>query len=154
MWQKTIKDQFFEIWFQKKLSCNSSYTPSAISLQRGFDREPFKLHKQMISHLLALDVGVKIWQALLYTSIRGCHATFLVKNTLFKGEVAWQPLKELQSCSSSILIPPTRAFKWGIVCLSIIITFEEISGYVKKCPFLLYKINIFWHNHLLLQKLQ
>ena len=47
----------------------------------------------------------------------------------------------------------TRAFKWGIVCLSTTITFEEIRGYVKKCLFLLYKINIFWHNLLFLQKL-
>ena len=135
------------------LSRNSSYTPSAILLQRGFDREPLKLHKQMIPHLLALDVGVKICQAQLCSFIRGCHATFLVKNTLFKEEVAWQPLKELQSCSSSILEAPTRAFKWSIVCLFTITTFEEISDYVKKCLFLLYKINIFWHNHLFLQKL-
>ena len=113
------------------LSHNSSYTPSAILLWRGFDREPLKLHKQMIPHFLALDVGVKICQAQLCSSIRGCHATFLVKNTLFKGEVAWQPLKELQSCSSSILVPPTRAFKWGIVCLSTIITFEDTSSFVK-----------------------
>ena len=63
---------------------------------------------------LALDVGVIISQAQPCTSIRGCHATFLVKNTLFKGEVAWQPLKELQCCSPSILIPPTKVqiFLW------------------------------------------
>ena len=87
------------------------------------------------------------------SSIRDCHTTFLVKNTLFEGEVAWQPLKELQICSCSILNPPTRAFKWDIVCLSTIINFEEIRGYVKKCLFLLYKINIFWHNLLFSQKL-
>ena len=52
------------------------------------DREPLKLHKQMIPHLLAIDVGVKISQAQLCTFIRGFHATFLVKTTLFKGEVA------------------------------------------------------------------
>ena len=107
----------------------------------------------MIPHFLALDVGVIISQAQLCTSIRGCHATFLVKNTLFKGEVAWQPLKELQSCSSSILEAPTRAFKWGMVCLSTIIAFEEISGYVKKCWFYIVKTDISWHNHLFLQKL-
>ena len=135
------------------LSRNSAYTPSAILLQRGFDREPLKLHKQMIPHLLALDVGVKICQAQLCSSIRGCHATFLVKNTLFKGEVAWQPLKELQICSSSILDPPTRAFKWGIVCLSTIITFEVISDYVKKCWFYIVKVDISWHNCLFLPKL-
>ena len=76
------------------------------------------------------------------------HATFLVKNTLFNGEIVWQPLKELQSCSSSILVPPTRAFKWSIVCLSAIITFEDTSSFVKKCPFLLYKINVSWHNYI------
>ena len=121
---------------------------------RGFDREPLKLHKQMIPHILALDVVVKICQEQLCSSIRDDQATFLVKNTLFKGEVAWQPLKELQSCSSSILVPPTRAFKWGIVCLSTTITFEDTSSYVKKCPFLLYKIIISWHNYLYLQKLR
>ena len=120
----------------------------AISLQRGFDREPLKLDKQMIPHFLALDVGFKISQAQLCSSIRECHTTFLVKNTLFKEEVAWQPLIEQESCPSSILDPPTRAFKWDIVCLSTIISFEEIRGYVKKCLFLLYKINIFWNNHL------
>ena len=69
-------------------SRNSAYTPSAILLQRRFDREPLKLQKQMIPHFLALDVGIKICQAQLFSSIRGCHATVLVKNTLFKGEVA------------------------------------------------------------------
>ena len=90
----------------------------------------------MISHFFAFDVGIKIPQAQLCTSIRGCHATFLVKNTLFKGEVAWQPLKELESYSSSIFVPPTGAFNWGIACLSTIITFEDRSSYVKKCSFL------------------
>ena len=107
----------------------------------------------MIPYFLALDVGVKISQAKLCSSIRDSHATFLVKNTLFKGEVTWQPLKELHICSSSILDLPTRAFKWGVVGLSTIVTFEEISDYVKKCLLLLYKINIFGHNHSSLQKL-
>ena len=53
-----------------------------------FDREAFKLHKQMIPHFLALDVWLKIPQAMLCSSIRDNHATFLVKNTLFKEEVA------------------------------------------------------------------
>ena len=97
----------------------------------------------MIPHFLALDVGFKNCQVQLCSSIRGCHATFLVKNTLFKGEVVCQPLRELQICFSSILEPHTRAFKWGIVSLSIIIAFGEISGYVKKCLFLRYKINFF-----------
>ena len=91
----------------------------------------------MIPHFLVLDVGVKICQAHLCSSIKGCHATFLVKNTLFKGEVAWQSLKKLDSFSSSILDPSTRAFKWGIVCLSTIITLEKISNYVKKCLLLI-----------------
>ena len=122
-------------------------------LWRQFEWEPLELHKQMIPHFLVLDVGIIISQAQLCTSIRDCHATFLLKNTLFKREVAWQPLKELHSCSSSILIPVTRAFKWGIVCISTIITFEDTSSYVNKCPFLLYKINIFWLSYLILQKL-
>ena len=57
-------------------------------VKSGFDREPLKLHKQMIPHFLALGVGVKIYQGQLYSSIRDDHATFLVKNTLFKEEVA------------------------------------------------------------------
>ena len=69
----------------------------------GFEREPFKLHKQMIPHFVALDVGSKISQAQLCSSIRGSHATFLLKNTLFKVEVAWQPLIEGKGCSPSML---------------------------------------------------
>ena len=107
----------------------------------------------MIPHFIALDVGFKISQAQVCTSFRGCHATFLVKKTLFKGEVAWQPLKELQSCSSSILEPPTRAFKWDIVYLFTIITFGEKSGYAKKCWFYIVELDISWHNHFFLQKL-
>ena len=115
------------------LSRNSSYTPSAILLWRGFDREPLKLHKQMIPHLLALDVGIKICQAQLCSSIRGCHATFFLKNTLFKGEVVWQPLREQQSCSPSMLDPWIRAFIWGIIYFSTITPCEDIIGYVQKC---------------------
>ena len=59
---------------------------------------------QTIPHLNALAGGSKIPGEQLSSFFRGCHTTFLVKNTLFKGEVAWQPLKELQSCSSSILL--------------------------------------------------
>ena len=147
LWSLTSHNFDTVALFSYTLSCNSSYTPFAISLWKGFDREPLKLHKQMIPHLLALDVGVKICQAQLCSSIRGCHATFLVKNTLFKEEVAWQPLKELQICSSSILEPLTRAFQWGIVCLCTIVTFEVRSDYVKKCLFLLYEINFFWHKY-------
>ena len=43
--------------------------------------------KHMIPHLNALDVGVKICQEQLCSSIRDNHATFLVKITLFKEEV-------------------------------------------------------------------
>ena len=131
----------------------NAHATQQILLWSRFVWELLKLHEQMIPHFLALDVGIKMCQAQLCSSIRGCHAPFLVKNTLFKGEVAWQPLKELQICSSNIFVPPTRAFKWGIVCLSTIVTFEDRSNYVKKCPFLLYKINISWHNYLYLQKL-
>ena len=46
------------------------------------------LDKQMIPHMKGLDVGVKICQKQLGSSIGGDHATFLVKNTLFKEEVA------------------------------------------------------------------
>ena len=96
----------------------------------------------MIPHFLAVNIGVKISQAQFCTSIRDCHANFLVKNTLFKGEVVWQPLKELQSCSSSILELSTRAFKWGIVCLSTIIILKDTSSYVKKRWFYNVKMNL------------
>ena len=89
----------------------------------------------MIPHFLALDVGVKISQAQLCTSIRDCHATFLVKNTLFKGEVVWQPLREQQSSSPSMFELRIRAFKQGIVYFSTIIPREDISDFVQKCYF-------------------
>ena len=57
-------------------------------VKSGFDREPLKLHKKTLPHSLALDVGLKISQAQLCSSIRDDHTTFLVKNTLFKEEVA------------------------------------------------------------------
>ena len=46
------------------------------------------LDKQMIPHFKGLDVGSKISQEQPCSSIRDDHATFLVKNTLFKEEVA------------------------------------------------------------------
>ena len=138
-------------WCIYTLYGNWSNTHFHLLLYSRFAWEPLELREQLIPHFLALDVGLKKSQAQLCSPIMGCHATFLVKNTLFKGEVAWQPLKELQSCSSSILIPPTRAFKGGIVCLSTIVTFEDTSSYVKKCPFLLYEMNIFWHSCLYFQ---
>ena len=98
------------------LSRNSSYTPSSISIWRGFDREPLKLQKQMIPHFLALDVGVKLCQAQLCSFFMGCHATFLLKKILFKEEVAWQPLIEVHSWHSDILKPTSRATKWSIIC--------------------------------------
>ena len=49
-----------------------------------FERELLMLDKQMIPHFLALDVSVKICQEQLSNSIRDDHATFLVKNALFK----------------------------------------------------------------------
>ena len=53
------------------------------------------LDKQMIPHLKALDVKSKISQENLCSYVRDDHTTFLVKNTLFKEEVAWQPLNKL-----------------------------------------------------------
>ena len=99
------------------LSRNSPYTPSAISLQREFDREPLKLHKQMIPHFLALDVGVKICQAQLCSSIRGCHTTSPLKSVFFTRKVAWQHLIKLHSWAWDILTPTSRAKKWGIIFL-------------------------------------
>ena len=43
---------------------------------------------QMIPHLKGLDVGVKICQEQLRSSIRDDYANFLVKITFFKEEVA------------------------------------------------------------------
>ena len=117
-----------------------------------FEREPLKLHKQMIPHFVALDVDSVICQVQLLSFIRNCHTTFLLKNTLFKGEVVWQPLVEQQDCSPSMLEARTRAFKWGIVCFSTIIPCEDISDYTQKCPFSLNKINIFGYNHQYLHK--
>ena len=79
-------------------------------VKSGFEREPLMLDKQMIPHLKGLDVGVKICQEQLCGSIRDDHTTFLVKITLFKVEVARQPLKVLESCSPSILEVLSRAF--------------------------------------------
>ena len=42
----------------------------------------------MILPFVALDVGFKVSQAQLSSFIRGCHATFLLKNALFKEKVA------------------------------------------------------------------
>ena len=147
--QKSEIEGYMEFWLTLYIHCIVlilDHSFRNIALKR-FDREPLKLHKQMIPHFSALDVSIKICQAQVCSSIRGCHATYLVKNTFFKGEVAWQRLKELQSCSSSILVLTTRAFKWGIVCLSIIIACGEIKGNVKKCQFYVVKINTFWHYH-------
>ena len=65
----------------------------------------------MIPHFVALDVWLKISQAHWFSFIRGCHATFLLKNTLFKEEVAWQPLIELQGFTPNMLEAHIRAFK-------------------------------------------
>ena len=143
--QVKLYSKYMIVWIHQivlyTLYRNWWYAHFHFLLLRQFKWEPLELHEQMIPHFLALDVGVKISQAQLCTSIRDCHATFLVKNTLFKGEVAWQPLKELQISSSSILEPPTRAFKWDIVCLSPIITFKVISDVVKKCWFYIVKVD-------------
>jgi len=110
----------------------------------GFEREPLKLCKQMISHYVALDVGSKICQVQLCSSIMSCHRTFVLKSTLFKGKVEWQLLVEQQDCSPSILESQIRAFKWGIGCFSTIIHYEDYSGYIQKCTFLLNKINFLY----------
>ena len=52
-----------------------------------FWREPLMLDKQMIPHFNALDIGSKISQEQPCSFVREDHATFLVKNTLFKEEV-------------------------------------------------------------------
>ena len=57
-------------------------------VKSGFEREPLMLDKQMIPHFKGLDVDFKISQEQPYGFIRKDHATFLVKNTLFKEEVA------------------------------------------------------------------
>ena len=57
-------------------------------VKSGFEREPLMLIKQMIPHLKVLDVSGKICQEQLCSFIRDDHATFLVKITLFKEEVA------------------------------------------------------------------
>ena len=124
----------------------STPTFSIFSLS-GFEREPLKLHKQMIPHCVALDVSYIIFQVRLCSCIRGCHATFLLKNTLFKGEVAWQPQKEQQSCSPNMLEAHIRAFKWGIVCFSTIIPCKDISDYIQKRWFYLVKKDIFRYKH-------
>ena len=54
----------------------------------GFEREPLMLEKQMIPHFKGLDVGFKISQDQPCSFIWDDHATFLVKNILFKEEVA------------------------------------------------------------------
>ena len=53
-----------------------------------FEREPLMLDKQMIPHFKPLDNGLKISQEQLRSAIRHDHATFVVKNTLFKEDVA------------------------------------------------------------------
>ena len=57
-------------------------------VKSGFERESLMPDKRMIHHFKPLDVGSKISQEQPCSSIRDDHATFLVKNTLFKEEVA------------------------------------------------------------------
>ena len=144
----TCLASYFHVVIQYTLYCEFARPPTFPNFNlSGFEREPLKLCKQMISHFVALDVGSKICQAQLCSSIRRCHRTSLLKSTLFKEEVTWQPLMEQESCSSSILEPLTKTFKWGIVCLSTIITSENIGSYVKKRGFYIVKMDIFWHNY-------
>ena len=90
--------------YNQKISCqgfNSSLILSLYTTDRKyqtkgfecfvkseFEREPLMLDKQMIPHFKPLDVGFKISQEQSCSSIRDNHATFLVKDTLFKEEVA------------------------------------------------------------------
>ena len=101
-------------FLQKKWKYTDAHMYSSAGFEyfvkSGFEWEPLMLDKQMIPHFLALDVGAKICQEQLCSSIREDHATFLVKDTLFKEEVAWQLLKELESCSPYILKPQSMAF--------------------------------------------
>ena len=53
-----------------------------------FQREPLVLDKQMILQFKGLDVGLKMSQEEPCSFIKDDHATFLVKTTLFKEEVA------------------------------------------------------------------
>ena len=57
-------------------------------VKSGFEREPLMLDKQMILHFKDLYVGFTIPEEQPCSFIRDDHATFLVKNTLFKEEVA------------------------------------------------------------------
>ena len=57
-------------------------------VKSDFEREPFMLDKRMIPHFKGLDVNSKICQGQPCSFIRDDHATFLVKNTIFKEEVA------------------------------------------------------------------
>ena len=96
-----------------------------------------------IPHFKSLDVGFKISQEQPYSSIRNDHATFLVKNTLFKEEVAWQPLRKLQSYSSSILDPSTRAFKWGLFVFLPSLVVEKLMVMSKSDNFHYIKLTLF-----------
>ena len=57
-------------------------------VKSGFERESLLLDNQMIPHFRGLDVAFKISQEQPCSFIRDGHATFLVKNTLFKEKVA------------------------------------------------------------------
>ena len=57
-------------------------------VKSGFERELLMLDKQMIPHFKPLDVGFKICKEQLCSFLRDDRATFLVKNTFFKEEVA------------------------------------------------------------------
>ena len=57
-------------------------------VKSGFERELPMLDKKMIPHFKGLDVGFRISQEQPCSFIRDDHATFLVKNALFKEEIA------------------------------------------------------------------
>ena len=71
------------------LSHKTANTTFLLLIWSGFAQKTLKLHTQKIPCFEALDVGFKIFKVELFSSLRDCRATFFLKNTLFKAEVAW-----------------------------------------------------------------
>ena len=76
------------------------------------------VERQTISHINALLSSSKILGEQLSSSFRGSHATSSLNSVFFTRKVVWLSLIKLQSCSLHILTLTSRAFKWGIICLS------------------------------------
>ena len=75
------------------------------------------VERQTIPHLNALVDGSKMSGEELCSSFRGCQATSPLKSVFFTRKVAWQPLIKLHGWAWHILMPTSRAKKWGIICL-------------------------------------